>query len=193
MVICPDCGNEVPNAKFCKNCGAHLSEIIEAESSKEEHVVDAVGGQLQSGDVKEEQTQETNENIYQENQNSNGPKFCRNCGVKLDGDYKFCPDCGYELSPSVSSTNNPVVRSTNEKSMLLSVILSFIFPGLGQIYLGLEHKGLIFIIAYIVSLALTLIIIGVVLMFIIWIWALIDTIKSASALNRGEEVKDKLL
>ena len=145
MVICPDCGNEVPNAKFCKNCGAHLSEIIEAESSKEEHVVDAVGGQLQSGDVKEEQTQETNENIYQENQNSNGPKFCRNCGVKLDGDYKFCPDCGYELSPSVSSTNNLVVRSTNEKSMLLSVILSFIFPAWGLLRTDYSQRSIHFI------------------------------------------------
>ena len=193
MVICPDCGNEVPNTKFCKNCGAHLSEIIEAESSKEEHVGDAVGGQLQSADVKEEQTWDTNESISQENQNSNGLNFCRNCGVKLDGDYKFCPDCGYELSPSVSSTNNPVVRGTNEKSMLLSVILSVIFPGLGQIYLGLKHKGLIFLIAYIVSAALILIIIGFVLALIIWIWALIDTINSTNALNNGEYVEDKLL
>ena len=24
MVICPDCGKEVPNAKFCKNCGTLL-------------------------------------------------------------------------------------------------------------------------------------------------------------------------
>ena len=31
MVICPDCGKEVPNAKFCKNCGARLPDVEEVE------------------------------------------------------------------------------------------------------------------------------------------------------------------
>ena len=29
MVICPDCGREVPKDKFCKNCGAYLENIEE--------------------------------------------------------------------------------------------------------------------------------------------------------------------
>ena len=29
MVICPDCGKEVKEAKFCSNCGALLPEIEE--------------------------------------------------------------------------------------------------------------------------------------------------------------------
>ena len=29
MVICPDCGKEVPKSKFCKNCGAYIENIEE--------------------------------------------------------------------------------------------------------------------------------------------------------------------
>ena len=65
-------------------------------------------------------------------------------------------------------------------------------PGLGQIYLGLDNKGAVFLIGYVISAILILLIIGFLLVIIIWIWALIDTIISANALNRGEEVSDKL-
>ena len=27
MVICPDCGKEVPNDKFCKNCGEDITGV----------------------------------------------------------------------------------------------------------------------------------------------------------------------
>ena len=76
--------------------------------------------------------------------------------------------------------------------MLLAVILSIFLPGLGQIYLGLDNKGAILLVAYVVSAILILLIIGFILVIIIWIWALVDTIRSASALNRGEVVEDKL-
>ena len=49
-----------------------------------------------------------------------------------------------------------------------------------------------FIIAYIVSAVLVFILIGFVLILIVWIWALIDSIKSTEAINRGEFVEDKL-
>jgi len=40
MVTCPDCGKEVPNAKFCRNCGAKLPEIEEVEVVENDAVVD---------------------------------------------------------------------------------------------------------------------------------------------------------
>jgi TM2 domain-containing membrane protein YozV len=76
--------------------------------------------------------------------------------------------------------------------VLLSAILSILFPGLGHLYLGLDKKGISFILAYIVSAILILLLIGVVLAIIVWIWALIDSIKSTEAINRGEFVEDKL-
>ena len=76
--------------------------------------------------------------------------------------------------------------------MLIAVILSVFLPGLGQIYLGLDNKGALLLIAYVISAILTLLLIGFILVTVIWIWALVDTIISMNALNRGEEVKDKL-
>lgn len=39
MVICPDCGKEVPDAKFCKNCGARLPEVEEVISVVEDKLL----------------------------------------------------------------------------------------------------------------------------------------------------------
>ena len=59
-------------------------------------------------------------------------------------------------------------------------------------YIGLTKKGVSFIIAYIVSAILIFLLIGIVLVIIVWLWALIDSIKSTEAINKGEFVEDKL-
>ncbi len=110
-------------------------------------------------------------------------KFCANCGEKININAEICPHCGVRVAN---------IRITQEKSVLLSAILSFLFPGLGHLYLGLSRKGVSFIIAYIVSAILIFLLIGFVLIFIIWIWALVDSIRSTEAINRGEFVEDKL-
>ena len=50
----------------------------------------------------------------------------------------------------------------------------------------------IFLIAYVISAILILLLIGFLLVVVIWIWALVDIIQSTNALNRGEVVEDKL-
>ncbi len=177
MVICPDCGKEVPKERFCKNCGAYLANIKEAKP--------AVGNNLPSNESNQIPT--GNEVVVSP---KSGVKFCHNCGNSIDGDFKFCPSCGQDLRSNVS--NSIVVSHSTEKNVLLAVILSVFLPGLGQIYLGLDQKGSIFLIAYVVSAILILILIGFLLCFVIWIWALIDTIISANVLNRGDEIQDKL-
>ena len=171
MVLCPDCGNEVSEEKYCKNCGAYIADIEEIKSVDENYLIAQKFGEIKRG----------NDGAVLSDSDI---KFCHNCGYKLIGDFKFCPNCGQNLKSHVSS---------NDKNTLLAIILSVFLPGLGQIYLGLDRKGSIFLIAYVVSAILILILIGFLLCFIIWIWALIDTIISANALNRGDEVKDKLL
>lgn len=172
MVICPDCGREVPKDKFCKNCGAYIADIEEINQIPQET------GEIKRG--------------YDVPASSHSDiKFCHNCGYGLIRDFKFCPNCGENLNSTISKSN--IVHPSDDKNMLLAIILSVFLPGLGQIYLGLDNKGAIFLIAYVVSAILILILIGFLLCFIIWIWALIDTIISTNALNRGEEVKDKLL
>ncbi len=179
MVICQDCGKEVPKDKFCKNCGAYLGDIeempvIEEAPAIEENEVPEVG-------------EETSVLVPVESGNVN---FCHNCGSKITGNFKFCPNCGQELNAKVSKS--PKTVTSSEKNILLAIILSVILPGLGQIYLGLDRKGAIFLIAYVVSAILILLLIGFLLCAVIWIWALVDTIISTNSINNGEEVKDKL-
>lgn len=190
MVICPDCGKDVKDAKFCSNCGALLQQ-------KEEQTVeieDVAQNEDINVDVNASEEKESAEIIPVETtQESKKSKFCRNCGYELNGDFKFCPECGYDLSGSVAANRSSVPSvNSGEKSMIVAVILSVIFPGLGQFYLGLNQKGLLFLVGYIISAVLIFLLIGIILVFVVWIWALIDVIQSTNAINNGEYVEDKL-
>ncbi len=111
-------------------------------------------------------------------------KFCQSCGKKIDINAEICPYCGVRVAN--------IRQSSDEKNVLLAAILSFLFPGLGHLYLGLNKKGISFIVAYIVSAILVFLVIGFVLIVIVWLWALIDSIKSTESINNGEFVEDKL-
>ena len=218
MVICPDCGKEVTDAKFCSNCGATLKAPVEepADIVEENKVV---------VDVVEEETVDEDDTVVEEveetadEQEANivkKSKFCANCGREVDFETAFCPQCGYKFGEDKAEPQTKFcqscgekininaeicphcgvrvanIQTSEEKSVLLSAILSFLFPGLGHLYLGLSKKGVSFIIAYIISAILIFLLIGFVLVIIVWIWSLVDTIKSTEAINRGEFVEDKL-
>ena len=230
MVICPDCGKDVKDAKFCSNCGASLSGAVEASETVEEiapvEVItpsQEVVGDVIDVNVKEERADATEDDIEvnvneetAEEDTVKETKFCPNCGREVDIGITFCPNCGHKFGGDKAEPKTKFcqscgkkininaeicphcgvrvanIKSSGDKSVLLSAILSFLFPGLGHIYLGLSKKGVSFIIAYIVSAILMFIFIGFVLMFIVWIWALIDSIKVTGAINNGEFVEDKL-
>lgn len=241
MVVCPDCGKDVKDAKFCSNCGALLPKVEEAVENVENDVVEEAVAEV--GEVAEEETavvEEENDATVEDpveeveksdisegetievktagsksdNDTVNKSKFCPNCGTEITADVAFCPQCGFKLHKDETQTkfcqncgkkidiNAEIcphcgvrvagVTPSGEKSVLLAAILSFLFPGLGHLYNGLTTKGLSFIIAYIVSAVLIFLIVGFVLMLIVWIWALVDVIKTTEAINRGEAVEDKL-
>lgn len=231
MVICPDCGKEVTDAKFCSNCGATLKapveevvetveeevnvdetavtvadnspvETVEDEVNVEENIDDVIDVSVKEETASAEDTRESKfctncgteveletvfcpqcGNRFEQENVEPQTKFCQSCGEKININAEICPHCGVRVAN---------IRTSEEKSVLLSAILSFLFPGLGHLYLGLSRKGVSFIIAYIVSAVLILLVIGFVLVFIVWIWALIDSIRATEALNRGEFVEDKL-
>ena len=60
------------------------------------------------------------------------------------------------------------------RNPLVAAILSIIVAGLGQIYNGQIGKGVIFIILQAINGALTLVVIGWILMPIVGLWATID-------------------
>lgn len=191
MVICPDCGKDVKDAKFCSNCGALLQQkeekqTIDIEDTTQNEDVDI---EVNASEIDEK---ESTDIIPVETTQKSKSKFCANCGYELNGNFKFCPECGYDLSGRVGANRSDVPSVKSEKNMLLSIILSIIFPGLGHFYLGLDHKGIMFLLGYIISAALILLLVGFILIFVVWIWALIDVIQSTNAINNGEYVEDKL-
>lgn len=71
------------------------------------------------------------------------------------------------------------------KSVLIALILSFIFPGLGQYYAGQKKKARRFIVIALV-LALTILIeIGVILYPIFWLYSMVDTFLTVRKVNSG--------
>ena len=190
MVICPECGKDVKDAKFCSNCGA----LLQQKEEKQTVEIEDVAQKEDVNDVSDSEEKEDAEVIPPETkQESKKYKFCRNCGYELTGDYKFCPECGYDLSGRVTANRSSVPSvNSGEKNLVLAVILSVIFPGLGQIYLGLNQKGILFIVGYIISAILIFLLIGFLLVLVVWIWALVDVVQSTNAINNGEYVEDKL-
>ncbi len=217
MVICPDCGKDVTDAKFCSNCGATLKPPVEEVAEPVEETVDVVqkDAPVEVEDVidvsvKEEDASKSEANIVKKS------KFCANCGREVDLNTPFCPQCGFNFNQTEEKPQTKFCQTcgkeininaeicphcgvrvsgvsvNQEKSVALAAILSFLFPGLGHVYNGLTKKGISFIVAYIISAVLIFLLIGFVLVIIIWIWALIDSIKTTEAINRGEFVEDKL-
>ena len=66
----------------------------------------------------------------------------------------------------------------------LAAVLSFFFMGLGQIYNGQIAKGILFIIAYTISIILMALIIGFITTPILFIYGIWDAYKSAEKINR---------
>jgi len=65
----------------------------------------------------------------------------------------------------------------------LAVALSFLLPGLGQIYNQEFRKGTEFIIAYIISWVLSFVVVGWLFLVIVWIWSMVDAYHSAGKVS----------
>ncbi len=174
---CSKCGQELKNEKFCPKCEQSTASVVPYESK--EKTCPSCGYNISTEKFcpncgqKQGEVHSNVHNILQ--------KYCRNCGSQIDAKAEICPKCGVRQL-AVESHKNPVV----------SLVLSFIFPGLGQIYNNQNHKGIYLIIGYLVSWVLTLFIIGLLLVVLIWVYGMYDAFTTAQAINRGEFVEDKL-
>jgi len=70
-----------------------------------------------------------------------------------------------------------------KKNPGVAAVLSFFFPGLGQIYNGELSKGLTVVIFTIISWILTCIYVGFIFLIILWVWAISDAYKTAEKIN----------
>ena len=74
------------------------------------------------------------------------------------------------------------------KKTWISVICSFLFPGLGHLYLGKILKGVIIIILNIIFTLLSGYLIGIPLMFGLWLYSIFNSIKLTKLINEEIEL-----
>lgn len=111
--------------------------------------------------------------------------YCPKCAAENRDSARFCTRCGGPL-------DGRVVVIQNAKSPGLAAVLSFLWCGLGQIYNGEIGKGVAMLAAYIVSVVLIFIAIGLVTTPLLWIWGMIDAYNTAERLNREAGVASTL-
>lgn len=111
-------------------------------------------------------------------------KFCSNCGSQIDENAEICPECGVR-QPGSETYQQPVYQQKNPG---LAAVLSALWVGIGQIYNGEIAKGIILIIAYIVSVLLMFVIVGFITTPILWVFGIYDAYNTAKKINTGEVV-----
>ena len=112
--------------------------------------------------------------------------FCNRCGNALAPASQFCSKCGAAQQVTGGAGASPTVLVVKtEKSPALAVLLSFLLPGLGQIYNDEAQKGVYFIIAVVVSSLAIIIVIGLLTTPVIWIWSMVDAYKVADRKNKA--------
>lgn len=137
--------------------------------------------------------------------------YCTNCGAQLDPTARFCPGCGspilskppyitesQRITPSVSKPAPPprgvaypppvsaerlAVIESKKKSPGVAAVLSLLWTGVGQIYVGEAGRGIIFMIIAFFCLLSMLFLIGFLLVPIWWIYGIYDAHQLAQKHN----------
>ncbi|NEA31222.1 hypothetical protein G3I17_06010 [Streptomyces sp. SID13031] len=65
----------------------------------------------------------------------------------------------------------------------LALVASFFIPGLGSLINGNVGIGIAIMIAYFVSWLLVFVLIGIPMVFLVWIWGMVDAYQSAKKWN----------
>lgn len=83
-------------------------------------------------------------------------------------------------SPAGMPMGQVVVQAKNPG---VSALCSFFLPGLGQFINGDSSKGILFLIGYVMSWLFVFIFIGIPMLFVVWVWGMVDAYSSAKAWN----------
>lgn len=203
--ICPSCGTEQDiKYKFCKDCGNPLPDENKENNfqNNTNNSKDSIFEDFINDEEKEYSEAFIDDDVDMRNfrTKANCPKcgekignenYCTHCGTKVNSRVKRCLNCGSMIS-SMATVCPKCGYNIIQKIPVLAAALSFIFPGLGQYYNGQKQKGIILMACIIISLILTIIIIGTITGLIIWLYAIYDGFMTAKAIDRGEKVEDKL-
>lgn len=190
VISCPECGTEQASfAKFCRNCGAQLSGENNADGKTRcRHCGCELTAEAYCPDCGKPTGITVCPNCQQK---TVGKDFCSVCGYRFNQNVKRCGHCGGKIDAKAKVCAHCGAEVLH-KSPFIAALLSFFFPGLGQIYNRQIHKGIILIAAYIVSFILTLIFIGAILVLLIWLYGMYDGFVTSKAINEGESVEDRI-
>ncbi|MGL4669799.1 MAG: zinc-ribbon domain-containing protein [Methanobacteriaceae archaeon] len=174
--FCRNCGETLEaDITTCEKCGTVVStteteEVEEIEKESENPVI------VPNNEVDSEE--KSISNSEKNSESGKETKFCSNCGAEIDAKAEICPKCGVRASG---------ISENQKKEPILSTVLSFLIPGIGQIYNGQTVKGLILLVGYVM---------GIFLFFIpgiiVWAYGIYDAHKTAKRINNGEYVGDWL-
>ena len=156
MNYCPDCKEPYEKeTKFCQVCGCNFEVDLVTKSVR--------------------------------------PK-CVKCGKEFSDGVNFCPDDGgrvtteiqheKELKPKYENQNNLIFPSAKSKSPFIAAFLSFLWGGLGQVYLGQTALGITIMVIDVFAMFITL---GVGY-FVIMIVSIVLAYKDAKTLESGNPI-----
>ncbi len=86
--------------------------------------------------------------------------FCSNCGTSLSDNVEFCSNCGFNIKTGQAPQARSQTLFTPPqpygqpylgaplKSEVLSLILAFLIPGAGHLYVGRLTRGLVVLVVY---------------------------------------------
>jgi TM2 domain-containing membrane protein YozV len=114
--------------------------------------------------------------------------FCRDCGAVIAREAEICPACGVrQRDPPSSGLDGAIEQLTRGGNPFVAAALSALFPGLGQIYNRELEKGLIVIVASLVSLFLVIFLVGFLLYPLVWLYAIYDAYTVADRQSAAPE------
>jgi len=117
--------------------------------------------------------------------------YCSNCGNAMEGNALFCANCGNQSEAKNESFKEKMEYEADKlmrnKDPFIAAILSFVLPGLGQVYNGDFKKGLMIQICFIFSCIFS----GIFFLFLlipfgIWLFGIYDAYTEAEKIRNGE-------
>jgi TM2 domain-containing membrane protein YozV len=118
--------------------------------------------------------------------------FCPSCGKEVMANESFCWSCGAPLPArgqpaQVTGAGYPMgpVLQAKPRNGWLALLLSFVFPGLGQYYMGQRTRGRWFIVIAAILAVTVLVGVGVILYTLFWLYNMIDAFQTVRKVKAG--------
>ncbi len=118
--------------------------------------------------------------------------YCKFCGKLLQFDEaEICPSCGMRLHEPVTKEKEPKPY-VEYKSPILAAILSWLFIGVGQIYVGQLGRGLtIMFVGFLFVISILVFgLLGLTLLLVLDIWSIFDAYSLAKEYNEDMRYED---